>query len=80
MKTLPALTVLKVVDNPDDTATIEFGYEEDFELLVAQQLKVEKPTQEQMSKFILEMLENAIKEENNWSIAKTQKSEKENAG
>ena len=80
MKTLPALTVLKVTDHPDDTATIEFGYEEDFELLVAQQLKVEKPTQEQMSKFILEMLENAVKKENNWSIAETPKIKKESAG
>ena len=72
---LPTLTVLKITDNPDDTATIELGYEQDFEKLVAERFNVVKPTTEQMSKFILEMLENAIEKKNDWSIA--QKNEKE---
>ena len=55
------LKVLDVKDNPDGTATIEFDINDEFKDNLVKYLHWEKWSDELFQKFVLEALENAVK-------------------
>jgi hypothetical protein len=67
---LPKIQVTKIIENPDGSANVDFDYDEDFEKVVQESLKLDrKPTEDEVGDFILKCLEEM-----------TDKAEKENNG
>lgn len=60
----PQIKILKVTDNPDGSADIDFEYGKDFEQVVKKHLKLKKnPTKKQISNFLLKCIKETAENE-----------------
>ncbi len=60
---LPVITVSKIIEHKNGSATYFFDYEDDFRDLVSKDLGVKKATKKQIGEFIYKCLLEGIKNE-----------------
>ena len=61
MEHIGTLKILDIVDNPDGTATIHFDVSDEFKEELIKKMNWPEWSEEKFQKFVLEALENAVK-------------------
>jgi len=67
-KKLPIINVLKVTDNPDGSATMDFEVDDSFVEFYKQQTGKKTVTERGLSKYVLKLLKDSVEEKNGFSL------------
>lgn len=73
---LPRLEVISIKDNPDGSADMTYEINEAFIALIKKELNKPRVTKKQISDWVLDMLERAVKKEEGYDIKIEKKKKK----